>query len=212
MPKTVSFMAGWKLQNKCVSLWPKGFTKSRALSTTVCLFFLCMEVWGAKTKEELNAAIEELSAVVNSELAQDSKVIETINVLVAKPLTIVVGNIAAKPGQTINLPIFFKASTQAVSSIQFDFKFPQGVSVSSVQAGPSAISAGKSVQTSATRALIFGINQTAIESGVLLNFKLSVSSTLTNGIKPVDIFNLVGASPEGNSVSLFGISGSINVN
>ncbi len=178
---------------------------------------LCLSSLGgaAKTQEDLDAAVASLETAVAQERTQDVQVINVINSLVAKPLTVIAGNAIAKPGDTVDIPIIFRSSTTAVSSMQFDLNFPLGMRITSVDAGPAATAAGKSVQfsviNSGSRVLAFGLNQTPIGTGTVAILHFAIDVSATPGTKIIQVLNLAGSTPAGTGVPLIGKSGSITI-
>jgi cohesin domain-containing protein len=180
----------------------------------LAVLFFTGPVLGA-TKEDLQDAIGGLQEAVDADVVQDAQVVEVINALVIKPLSITVGSVQAAKGTTADVPIVFKSGTTPVSTLQFDIQLPSGISFNSVTVGASASGAQKSAQSAlingGVRVLIFGLNQNQIATGVLVNMKLDVSSTSSSGKKTLPIVGIVGSDPAGGNVALVGTNGSISV-
>jgi hypothetical protein len=167
------------------------------------------------TRQELQAALATLKTAVDAEVAQDLQVVDVINSLVTKPLSIVVGAVTTPKGTTVTVPILWKAGTIPVSTVQFDIQLPSGITFNSITAGAAATASSKSVQSApvsgGVRAIIFGLNQNQIPTGVLANLKLDVATTASSGKKALPIIGIVGSDPAGTSVALIGVSGSVTV-
>lgn len=160
---------------------------------------------------KLKAEIALLKTGVSNEVAQDVQVVNAINVALSPKQSLTVGIVAGKT--SIDLPVYFKASTQAVSGLQFDLVLSTGLTVTSITPGIAAQVAGKSTQGNPVqvghRVLIFGVNQTIIPSGPVAIIKLSVGGN--KGKLALPIMNLSGSSPTGTNVPLAGLTGGVNI-
>lgn len=177
------------------------------------LSFACVDVQSVKTRKDLDDAVTEVSTAVSAKQAQNQQVIEIINVLVAKPQTLVVGNVTAYSGDTVELPIIFKAGILGIASLQFDLHFSPAIGLDSTQAGPASTAASKSVQTQLDngrlRVIIFGLNQNTVSSGIVAIVKLTMPARIGFKEEPVTIDNIVASSGIGDPVPVTGKAGLI---
>lgn len=167
------------------------------------------------SREDLRAAITDLTDAVNRDVAQGVEVINAIQVAIAPPQSVTVGTVEGVKGATATIPIYLKSSTAPVSGLQFDIPNVVSLTVSSVAPGLALQAVGKSVSgnqnISAFRVLIVGFNQTVIPSGPIVILKVNIGSTVAPGKKPISLSGLVGTSPSGSGVTLTARSGSLTV-
>lgn len=118
-------------------------------------------------------------------------------------------------GQTLQIPLSFVRGTSGISSLQQDFVMPSSFTLVSVAAGPSAIAAGKSVQMSTTggvsRLIIFGLNQTSIDSGIVAIATVRSTANIPLGIYSIGAINPVASDANGIGVPISAISGWVKV-
>lgn len=169
----------------------------------------------APTLQDLQDQIGALSAQVTANAGQSSRVVEIINALIGIPLSIVVGSGKAPKGTSLTIPVIFTKGTPGIVAMQFDIKTPTGITVGSVTAGESPSGAQKSTQSAsvsgATRILMFGINQTVFNTGVLVRIHLNIAKTVSSGNKTVTISGIVGSDVNAATVPLNGVNGTVTV-
>lgn len=166
--------------------------------------------------QKLKAEVTLLRSSVSVELAQGEDVVNAISVALSAPQSLTGSIVSVSTGTTIDYPIHFKKSTQAVSALQFDLDIPIGATVLSVSPGIAAQAAGKdavgnSIASTLYRVLVFGINQNVIQSGPIAVVKISIASSSTKGKKNMTLTNLSASSPLGAGVPLTKKDGSITV-
>ena len=116
--------------------------------------------------------------------------------------TLKVGTVSGQAGTTVDIPITFDPGKASIACIEFDLTLPRGLSPGPVSAGEILTSAGKSlgnrVNGNIWKFVIFGINQTAIGSGTLLNLRVTIDSAAT-GILHMPLNRVVYTSPDAKS-------------
>lgn len=125
------------------------------------------------------------------------------------------GSAVAQAGGQAIIPVTFSASATPVSTIQFDLTFPVSLTYAATTTGAAALAAGKTASGNAVaggaRVLVFGLNQTAIGSGILATVRLNVAAGTPAGSITVGIANIAASDPSGYAVPVSGISGSVTV-
>lgn len=163
----------------------------------------------AATIVDLNNAISNLNTVANAELSQGVEVMNAINVVLAPKQSLTVGTVGGSVA--VDLPVYFRASTSAVSGIQFDVVLSTGMTVASVVPGIAAQAAGKSVQGNAVqtgyRVIIFGLNTTTIPTGPVAVLRVNLGANV--GTRPIALVNTAASSPTGTNVPLTGRNGKV---
>jgi hypothetical protein len=133
----------------------------------------------------------------------------------AQTANITVSSVSAYRGTQASISVAFAPGATAVSTVQFDLNFSSALSYAGVSTGQAANNAGKTTTgnsiSGGARFLVFGMNQTAIGSGVIANIQLNISSGAPAGLIPVTISGIVAADPDAAQVITFGTSGSVTV-
>jgi hypothetical protein len=134
--------------------------------------------------------------------------------------TITVGDGSGTPGtKGLVIPIDL-VSEQGVSvaALNFDLHFDANVvSITNVTEGSSTIAAGKQVAYAFTdadtlRLIVYGLNQTAIGDGTVVELTFDILQNAALGETPLDLGPFEAAQPDASPVSLLaGFSGSIMV-
>jgi len=123
---------------------------------------------------------------------------------------------AGDTGISIPVTIYSAPGTQ-VSGLNFDLTFDSSrLSVSSVNIGSAASSAGKSITESypsagTVRVLIFGFNQTAIPNGTVATIVFNVNAIASPGTSSLSLSNAAASDPGGAGVTLSLSNGSFTV-
>lgn len=124
-----------------------------------------------------------------------------------------VGSVAGGAGTAVDLPVTFTAGDTGVSTLQFDLTLPAPLSYVSVTTGSVATTAGKSASANTIsggiRALVFGLNQTPIGSGLIATIRLNIAGDTAPGALAVGIAGIVASDPDGNAVPTTGTDGSV---
>ena len=124
----------------------------------------------------------------------------------AAELTISSGTVSAS--QRVILTVNLKSAGEAVSGVQFDVEFDDAVFDVSLENGPAAEQAGKSLQSAALgegkrRVLIIGLNQTSFSDGVVAILRASLKGNSEKGRSySVRITSPVGTDLRAGSVSV----------
>src|SRR5262245_16788319 len=96
---------------------------------------------------------------------------------IAQPsVSLGIGSTSGLPGGTVSLPITITLSGGAQpTAMQWALSVPAGLTLTTVDAGPSATNAGKQISCSASACVVFGLNTTTISSGTIAvaNFQIS---------------------------------------
>jgi hypothetical protein len=100
------------------------------------------------------------------------------------PPSLSAGTVSAAAGSVAALPITFKPSGPvAVASLQFSVILPAGWTLSAVEPGAAAQSAGKSVSFRAVngKVIVFGLDQNIIGPGVVAVMSVKIPKEATAG-------------------------------
>ena len=115
----------------------------------------------------------------------------------------------ANPATTVETTIEYQADAAAVSALLFDVKYDPTVLAIEPAIGSSAEAAGKVLYSNILpapdgqallRILIFGINQTAIQDGTLVDLAIKVSPDAPPGAHPLQFVDVSLASPDAEAV------------
>jgi hypothetical protein len=131
--------------------------------------------------------------------------------------TITVGSVTINSGTAGNLPVNFITGPIGVSAISFDISLPSPMIYSSTSIGNASLNAGKMIQSNIQtsgklRVLIFGLNQTEINTGTIANISYSIPSNTSSGLIPILIDNVIMSDPNANNVVGLGVGGTILIN
>lgn len=202
--------------------WPEGLalrrfmrSGSKGLILLLSILVPCSFPLAAPTLQDIQDQLTSLRAQIDANSGQSAKVIEVINALIGTPQTLVVGSAKAARGTTIEVPIIFTKGAVLVSAMQFDLKVPASLSFASVSPGESTIAAQKGVQgnpaSGVTKILIFAINQTTFNTGVVARVKFNVAASAALGNKTVTIQGIAASDKDGTTVQLSGTNGTVTV-
>lgn len=124
------------------------------------------------------------------------------------------GSVTGTKGTNVSIPIKFTKGSGLVASLQFDILFA-GLTFQGASIGPAGTAAGKSIVTNpitgGIRLLIFGLNQTIIESGLLATFSWGIPSTSSSGIISLGVSGPVASNAAGIAVPLIVSTGMVIV-
>ena len=129
-----------------------------------------------------------------------------------------IGNAQASVGQTevqVNVDLDV-AGSEEIASLQLDLQFDNRLAVVDVQAGSVATAADKSVawnsQSNGTaRVLLYGMNQSVIGSGQVLQLIFDVQSDAVSGQSDISADSLSASSPVGGNIALGAQSGHVDI-
>lgn len=119
-----------------------------------------------------------------------------------------VGNVATS--------VSYLSQGATVSAIQFDLQYDRSALTVTATAGSSTINANKALAMNVlpngdTRFVIYGLNQTAIGDGPIVNLAIQVNANPSTSSYPLVILNQVASAPDGTAVALATQSGSIDI-
>lgn len=123
---------------------------------------------------------------------------------------LVFGTGAGTKGQNIQIPISFLPGPIGISGVQQDIILPAGFTLVSITAGPAALVAGKSVSSNNGRMIIFGLNQTPIDAGVVA-FATIKSPATAGGIYAINVNTPVASDGSGTPVPISVTSGWVKI-
>jgi len=112
-------------------------------------------------------------------------------------------------GSSVVTSLEFRAQDTAVSALVFDLQYDPNVLSVTPAIGNAAVAADKVLFYNVLpqpdgkanlRILIFGLNQTAIEDGSLVDLTIEVSANSSPGAYPLEFFDVSLASPEAEAV------------
>src|SRR5262249_12006430 len=121
----------------------------------------------------------------------------------------------ARPGQMVIAGISFASEGQAVSGIQFDIEWDQGVDVQAT-VGPLVGQSAKALYGGSpadhlVRYLIVGINQNRIADGEVIRLFLSIDPAAPPGASQVRVTHAAAVTPDGDAVTLQSSAAAIQI-
>lgn len=147
--------------------------------------------------------------------AQTTTKTVTVTVLGAILPRVCMGTGSAIGGNSVDIQMAFSTGTLAVAGFQYDLVLPAGVSSNTVTAGSVITNAGKSIQANlvgtSLRIIIFGLNQTTIDSGILGSVNLRLATSMTSGILPLSLINVTGSDVAGINVPMTSCNGTLTI-
>lgn len=117
-------------------------------------------------------------------------------------------------GSVIALPVTYNEGLNGVSALEFVVDMPAGWTLVGAAAGPAAVAANKSVSfySPTRKVIVFGLNQTVILSGVVVNLSILVPAASAAGTYPIGLSGEIYSSPAGAYVpNALSTEGSITV-
>lgn len=168
----------------------------------------------ASTKQDIDLETQKLansekSLVVDQKNAFDY-LMKISNLSSGALLTANVVN--AHPGDTVDMDITLAPGNCSVASIQSTLNLPIGVTLKSFTVGPAAANAGKQISSQQSTFLIFGLNQTIMNPGIVASAHLAIDPNAFKTVYSVGISTPVISDPDGHAVVVSGLSGSVVVN
>lgn len=129
---------------------------------------------------------------------------------------ITAGTVTAAAGSSISVPVSLAiGGLKDISTLQFDLVLPKGVTSSDVKPGATSTAAGKSVSSAkvdgALRVIVFGLNQSPMKSGEVVNIQLTLPKKITEKSLPLELKNLVISNEKGAKLGVQGKAGVINI-
>ena len=126
--------------------------------------------------------------------------------------TVTAGSISVAAGIAATVPLTFTAGTTGVAAIQFTVKLPSGWSLTSAAIGAAGTAASKSVRVNGANGIVivYGENQTAIGSGVVVNLSIKSPATAT-GANTITIASPIYSDKSGSAVSGNAVNGTVTI-
>src|SRR6476646_780150 len=118
--------------------------------------------------------------------------------------------VAGAPGSTVDLPISFTSGTGTTAGLQWTFAMPPGAVSFTVQGGPAATAAGKSLYCQGNICLLTGLNANTIGNGVVATVSVTLSPAAA-GVLSIPLTSPVEALLDGSGVVIKANSGSITL-
>lgn len=122
--------------------------------------------------------------------------------------TLAVGT-AVISGTTATVPLSFTSGTGNTAGLQWTVSVP-GATAISVQAGPAATSAGKTISCSGNTCLLSGLNTNTIPNGTIATAYLTFPSSAA-GTFPVQLTNVIEALSDGTAGVITSTGGSSTI-
>lgn len=212
MSTPVSFLVSLRRKRMSLSVW-----RVCALWSILAYSCLCgsRTVWA--DSQALDAEISTLGKSVDETTTDVNAAFEKFKqeTNLSQSVLIVGGILTAHPGDTIQWPISLVPGTFSPTALQFDLTIPTGLTFVSAAIGPAGVLAGKQFSSSVVggtpRALLFGINQTPIGSGVVAIITLKVDPAAAKRNYPVALSNPAVSDGAGNAVVNSTVSGTVIV-
>lgn len=110
--------------------------------------------------------------------------------------TLALSSGSGAPGTTVALPLSFTSGTGTTAGLEWALNLPASASLLSVQVGPAATAAGKSLYCNGNLCLITGLNANTIGNGVVATVAVTVASTAA-GDSVIQLANTVEALADG---------------
>lgn len=200
--------------------------------TRKTIFTLCITVGAyclltstlhaAPAEKDLQASITTLSnklsaseATVTLLKADIDNLVETVNLVNANHSILLVSGVSSgTAGGSVQIPITFVPSTWQATAFQAEIVLPAGFTLKGLTIGPAAITANKNVQLNPAngRFLVFGLNQTVLEDGVVAIATVNIATGTHSGIYPFALSNPVATDANGSAaLDIVTLSGEIKL-
>ncbi len=126
---------------------------------------------------------------------------------------VALGSAVADENGRATIEVAYLPGLQPVAALQFDLTTPDGsIAVTTAVAGPAGTDTDKTIYVSdAARVLIAGPNASALGAGVVVRLSVQVAPRTAPGLHSIVIANVVGASPDGDTVTISGATGVVLV-
>src|SRR5947207_12101903 len=116
----------------------------------------------------------------------------------------------------VTMSVSYLAQGATVSALQFDLHFDQSALTIAYQPGSSTNNANKSLVKNVlpngdTRFVIYGLNQTSIGDGPIVNLTVQVNANPSATSYSLHILNQVASAPDGTVVALAAQDGSVDI-
>ncbi|MGA2264193.1 MAG: fibronectin type III domain-containing protein, partial [Acidobacteriota bacterium] len=128
--------------------------------------------------------------------------------------TVSAGSASGTAGNSVDLTINLSPGSGNVCSLQFDLQFSSSLNYVTTATGSAAAAAQKTVLgnslSGGVRVLVF-MNRNIIGTGPLAVVTLAIASGTPPGAIPVAVTNITASDPDGMSVPVSGVGGSVTV-
>jgi len=122
-----------------------------------------------------------------------------------------ISSAAVASGSTVPLTITLASGgATPPAALQWDLQTGTGVSAVSVVLGTAGASAGKSLQCSGVRCLLYGVNTSGLSNGVVATLNVILSPAATGNIA-LQLINLSASAADGGALPISAQPGSISV-
>ncbi len=126
-----------------------------------------------------------------------------------------VGSASSSAGNNIDLDIGLSSGAGNVCTLQFDLQFSNALAYVSTATGAASAAAAKSASGSAisggVRVLVFNLNRNVIGAGSVASVTVAIAAGAPAGTIPVAITNITASDPDGLSLPMSGVDGSVTV-
>lgn len=135
--------------------------------------------------------------------------------LVGSAAELSIGSAVLSADKPATLNVTLASGGAALAGVQFDIEYDARALDVTVQAGPAATDAGKTLQSAPLQAgrrriIIVGFNQNSIPDGVVATIQVSQKDkTAAVGASGVKIRGLVGTTGQGQTVAIAGQDGGV---
>lgn len=123
--------------------------------------------------------------------------------------TLAVSSATAAPGSTTSLSLSFTSDSGTAGALQWTLNLPAAVASFTIQAGPAASAAGKTLSCNGNVCILAGMNSNPVGNGVVATIAATAASTM--GSFPVQLANTVEAEIDGSAGSISATAGSLTV-
>jgi Cohesin domain len=120
------------------------------------------------------------------------------------------------PGKPVSLDVTISAGTDKPTGIQFDLQYDAVALDMTIDAGPAAVQAGKSlraakIEPGRQRILIIGFNKNVISDGVLAILHVSYKGRETGKTFSIHVVGAAGTNEKAQALPVTGKDGSVKV-
>lgn len=129
----------------------------------------------------------------------------------AQSITPAPGAPSVTAGGSTTVSLAFVAGTTAVAATQWSMTPGTGVTISNWTAGAAATAAGKALTcfgTATITCIVAGLNTTAIASGTIASYTVTLAATL-RGAQPLSLTATLSSDPTGAAVATSGGTGGL---
>ncbi len=131
--------------------------------------------------------------------------------------TITVGDGSGQPGNTVTLNISLSSSPQNVVGTDFTLTYDtdmldfQSMAIGSAASAASKMLSSNEPSDGTVKAVVFGLNTTAIADGVIATITFTVNSNAANGDTAITVSSVNCTDADANSVAATGVNGTVTV-